>query len=283
VILCGAADAYGFDDRELALVSASHNGEADHVAAARSILAKSGVPEDALQCGGHVPYDRHAAEALRARGESPTAIYSNCSGKHAGILAMAKFSGAPLSTYLEAAHPAQRAILELCSRLFGLDPGAIPLAIDGCGIPTLAVPLAAAAAGFARFATLAGLDRRDAAALARVKEAMKREPWYVGGSGRFDSLLMAAAAGSIACKGGAEGVFCAALERKGSGLALKVIDGGSRAVSPAAASLLRALDEWPEASQAALKSFERPVLRNVAGAAVGEIVAAAPPSALWRS
>jgi L-asparaginase II len=281
VIRAGAADAFDFDDRELALISASHDGTAEHVRTARSILAKAGIEETALRCGAHVPYDRATAEELIRRGEAPTALQSNCSGKHAGILALAKTLGAPLEGYLEPSHPAQQAILAICARLFGVHVEAIPLAVDGCGIPTLAISMRNTALGFARFATLEQVDDADALALARVSTAMTTYPWYVAGEGRFDTVLMETAGAAIACKGGAEGVHCDALIEAGLGLAVKIVDGASRAVSPAVCAALRALDVWRPEWEAPLAAFAQPVLKNVAGRTVGEIHSEVPPSAVF--
>ncbi len=263
VIASGAADAYGFDDAEIALIAASHAGEPGHVAAARSMLAKAGIAESALRCGGAPPLG---------------AIANNCSGKHAGILALAKRLGAPLETYLEADHPAERALIEMCARMFGVDARAIPLAVDGCGIPTLAITLRTAAHGFARFATLRGVNDADAAALVRVKAAMTAKPWYVAGTGRFDTALLEAGGGAVVGKGGAEGVHCDALARVAGGLAIKVADGANRAVAPATLALLNAVGALGEPARNELAAFERPLLTNAAGNPIGHIQPRLPPS-----
>jgi L-asparaginase II len=280
VVRSGTADAFGFDDAEIALVAASHEGAPEHVRTARSILDKAGIPESALRCGAHLPYDEASAHELIARGEPPGAIHSNCSGKHAGLLALAKTLGAPLESYLEPSHPVQRAVLAICARAFGVHVEAIPIAVDGCGIPTLGLPMRAAALGFARFATLDGLDDEDALALARVSTAMIAHPGLVAGAGRFDTVLMETAAGAIACKGGAEAVHCDALIEAGLGLGVKIVDGGSRAVAPAVLASLRALGVWRPEWEATLGRFAHPVLRNVAGREVGKIAAEVPPSAV---
>ncbi|MBV8354553.1 MAG: asparaginase, partial [Candidatus Eremiobacteraeota bacterium] len=138
VVRGGAADAFGFDARDLALISASHGGEPGHIEGVRAILRKAGVEESALRCGAHPPLHEPSAQALSARCEQPTAIHNNCSGKHAGILALAKHLGADLATYLEAGNPAQREILALCERVVGERFEGDRLAVDGCGIPVFA-------------------------------------------------------------------------------------------------------------------------------------------------
>jgi len=273
IVESGAAERFGFDARELAVICASHNGEPFHIAAVRSILAKIGLDESALQCGAHAPSYEPAAAALLAQGVTPAAIHNNCSGKHAGILAMCLHLGFDIATYLEIANPAQRRILAFCARLCDDDPQRWPVGIDGCGIPVFATSLRRAALSFARFATLEGVAPADARALRAVRDAMAAEPAYVGGTGRFDSALIAATRGRIVCKAGAEAVHGDALLREGLGLALKVKDGGRRATPPAATALLTSLGALEADELEALAHFAAPDVRNVAGRVVGGIVA----------
>ncbi len=147
------------------------------------------------------------------------------------------------------------------------------LAIDGCGIPVYATSLRKAAMSFARLATLERIDDRDATALARVGAAMAAEPWYVGGTARFDTELMRATRGRVVAKAGAEAVHCDALLDAGLGLALKVLDGGRRATPPATIALLDALRVLEPKARAALEPYARVAVKNVAGRVVGEVAA----------
>jgi L-asparaginase II len=253
-VRAGVAERFGLGARELAVMCASHSGEPLHLETAASILAKIGASVDDLQCGG-----------------SPSALNNNCSGKHAGILALARLRGLPLAGYLDAEHPVQREILAFCERAFGdrFTPGRI--AVDGCGIPVFATTLATAARTFARFATLRGFDAADGRALRVVRDAMAADPWMVAGTGRFDTDLMAAAGGAIVAKGGAEGVHASALLAAGTGLVLKVVDGGARAAAPAALALLGRLGALDAAARERLAGHARPPVRNVAGRIVGEV------------
>ncbi|MFN2460886.1 MAG: asparaginase [Candidatus Velthaea sp.] len=273
VVLAGAAERFALDDRELAVMAASHGGEPFHIDAVRSILAKAGATVNDLACGAHAPAYEPAAAALAASGARPSALHNNCSGKHAGILALCRMLDAPLAGYLDADHPAQRAILGFCERVSDERFGSERLAVDGCGIPAYATSLRRAARSFARLATLEALAPPDAAALQRVRRAMVAEPAYVGGTGRFDTDLMAAADGAIACKAGAEGVHGSALIGQGLGLVLKVIDGSRRAAPPAATALLRQLCALDDRQAAALETHARVPVRNVAGRIVGEVAA----------
>lgn len=274
----GTAARFGFDSAELAVIAASHNGEPSHVALVRGILAKIGLGEEALLCGAHAPYNEAAAAALAARGERPSAVHSNCSGKHAGILASCVAHGEDIGSYRAAAHPVQQRILAFCARLLDEpSPAALHLGIDGCGIPVFATPLRRAAYAFARLAAAgepgSDLQAEDDAALARVRDAMAAWPAHVAGSGRFDTALIATTGGRIVGKGGAEGVHGAALRAAGLGLVLKVVDGAARAVPPASLALLAELGALEATERAALDSFANPLLRNVAGDVVGRLAA----------
>jgi len=271
IVECGAAARFGFDSREIAVIAASHNGEPFHADAVRGILAKIGLGPADLLCGTHPPSYEPAAAALAAAGEAPSALHNNCSGKHAGILAMCVHLGLDTATYLEPAHPAQRRILALCARLVDEPLAELPLGIDGCGIPVFATSLRSAALGFARVATLAGLSDADAQALQTVREAMTAEPAYVGGTARFDSALLAVTAGRIVGKAGAEGVHADAVLHEGLGLVVKVVDGGKRAVPPATIALLDELGAFAPGEAESLAQFARPVVRNVAGRIVGAV------------
>jgi L-asparaginase II len=275
IVATGAAERFGFDARELAVMAASHNGEPFHVEAVRGILRKIGLDERALQCGAHAPSYEPAAAALAATGASPSAVHNNCSGKHAGILAGAVHLGADPATYRDPENPVQRHIAAFCGRAFADDPARWPTGIDGCGAPIFASSLRRTAGAFARLATLEGLDGDDARALGAVRAAMLAEPAYVGGTARFDTALMRITYGGIACKGGAEGLHGDALVRARAGFALKVVDGNSRATPPATLAFLRALRALEPGEVDGLAGFAEPEVRNVAGRVVGKISARA--------
>jgi len=258
-VRAGVVERFGLDAREVAVMAASHMGEPRHLETAASILMKIGATEADLQCGG-----------------APSALHNNCSGKHAGILALAKLRGVPFDGYLEAVHPVQREILAFCERAFDDRFTAGRIALDGCGIPVFATTLLKAARAFARFATLRGFDDGDRRALSTVREAMLADPWMVSGTGRLDTDLMLASAGTIVAKGGAEGVHASALLATGTGLVLKTIDGAARAVGPATLALLGRLDALDALARERLAGHARPPVRNVAGRIVGEIRARGP-------
>ncbi|HEY1654572.1 MAG TPA: asparaginase [Candidatus Tumulicola sp.] len=268
----GVVERFGLEPHEIALMAASHNGEPFHIEAVGAILRKIGLPATALACGPHAPYDPASAEELARNGVAFTAIHNNCSGKHAGILALCRVLEADAGSYLDVDNPAERRILGLCARLCGLPVESLQLGVDGCGIPVFAAPLRNAALAFARLATLEGIDERDARALHVVRDAMIAFPQYVAGTGEFDTALMRAARGRIAAKSGAEGVHGLADITNATGLVLKVVDGAARACAPAAVAAIRHLQLLDEDALASLESFARPPVRNRAGVQVGAIL-----------
>jgi L-asparaginase II len=228
---------FGLTDAEIAVMIGSHNGEPVHVAAVASILRKIGCEPSALQCGAHPPFHRPAARALREAGAAPTALHNNCSGKHAGMLALARLLGAPIETYLEESHPVQVRIRDTVATLGGLPPGAIRTAVDGCSAPTFAMPLGAAATLYARLVErdLLPAGLREAAALAVA--AMRAHPEMVAGEDRLCTALMRRGREGLLAKIGAEGMYGFAFGAggKGTGVALKIADGDDQRARPAAA------------------------------------------------
>lgn len=269
-VRAGVVERFGLTRQEIAVMAASHSGEPFHIAAVRSILQKIGMDESALKCGAHPPYNLQAAADLEAAGITPGAVHNNCSGKHAGILALCTLIGADPATYLDPANPAQQLILALCARVSDEDAARMPLGVDGCGIPVYATPLKNAALSFMRLATLAGVEDEDARALEIVRDAMVAAPKYIAGTGEFDTRLMEETNGGIACKGGAEGVHGSAVMGCG-GLVTKVIDGNSRGRAPGVMAILSSLG-WIDAPAAqTLNEFANPQLHNRAGTHVGQV------------
>lgn len=273
VIEAGASRRFGLEPREIAVMAGSHGGQSFHVEAVRSILQKIGMPEDALRCGVHPPYNAAAAADLERSGAPLTAVYNNCSGKHAGILALCKIVNADPQTYLEARNPAEQFILDFCARVSDVKTANMPIGVDGCGIPVYAVPLHNAALSFLRLATLEGVNAEDAAALRVVRDAMMAFPEYVSGTGEFDARLMEAGGGSIVCKAGAEGVHGVGVLKPAFGVVCKVLDGTARARPPAVLAMLRRLGALSAAQLTKLADLERGIVYNRAGRAVGEISA----------
>src|SRR5688572_4990610 len=217
----GHADRYGLGDRELAVMAASHNGAPEHTACVRGILERTGSRESDLECGFHPPHDpEETARLAGAPAEERSAIYNNCSGKHAGMLALARAEGWPTAGYAAFDHPVQKLLVSTMADLCGVSETGLPLAVDGCSAATPALSLSAMARGFARLA-VASADPdsggpRDRA-LARIARAMTRHPELVAGRGRFCTAFMRAVAGRLVAKTGAEAVQCVGLPESGLG------------------------------------------------------------------
>lgn len=264
----GVVERFGLTDEELALCCASHSGQPRHVALAAGILERIGLDDDALACGPHAPFHGEAARALRAEGREPGRLHNNCSGKHAGMLALARARGWPVEGYHEAGHPVQERMLDEVSRWTGEPRDRIGAGVDGCGVVTFAVPLTGLATAFAR---LAGGAAAGEAGAGRIVRSMTRHPFLVGGTGRLCTRLMEVTAGRILAKVGAEGVYGAAALDRGVGVALKARDGARRAAEAGLLGVLAARGLLTDDEMDALRPWARPVVRNTRDEAVGEL------------
>lgn len=266
----GAAAAFGLGPRELALACASHSGEEEHVAAVAAWLRRLGLAAHDLACGPHPPLSAEAARRLWARGEEPSRLHNNCSGKHAGMLTLARHLGVPTAGYERPDHPVQQRIRTVLGEL---TDGRVeePPGVDGCAAPNWPASLHVWAVAAARFASGAGLPPQYAAAAAELISACRAQPWFVAGTGRACTRLIAALADGMV-KAGAEGVYLGFFPQARLGLALKVEDGAARASEVALAVTLETLGLLDGLAKRQLADlFEQPIW-NTRGARVGEIV-----------
>ncbi|WP_077962084.1 asparaginase [Ensifer adhaerens] len=267
----GAADAYGFGNRELALACSSHSGEPEHVELAAKMLAAAGRDVSALECGAHWSSDQKTLIGQARTLEVPTALHNNCSGKHSGFICACCHSGTEVKGYVGYDHPLQREIRGAMESLTGAILAKDNCGVDGCSIPTYAVPLKGLAHGFAKMATGVGLEAGRARASRRLIEACMAEPFYVAGTKRACTRLMKTAPGRIFAKTGAEGVFCAAVPEKGVAIALKCEDGTTRAAEAmVAATLAHFFRDEPEL-HAALMAQANHSMHNWNGIHVGDV------------
>jgi L-asparaginase II len=267
----GAADRLGFSERELAVMTASHNGEAFHVEAVTGILHRLGLDLHALQCGTHAPSYPPAARALEEAGQPPNALHNNCSGKHSGMLAQCLDRRLPIASYLDPQHPIQLTIKHTLAELAGIEPDSIALATDGCSVPTFAIPLAAFALALARLADPARLSEPRRSALARIAGAMMSHPEMVGGTQRLDTDVMRACRGRVVVKGGAEGYYGMGLLPQGLGVAFKIEDGDAgRGRNAVAFEILRQFGLLDDEAQSALARYAVGPIKNHRGLVVGQ-------------
>ena len=266
----GAAEAYGFGDEELALACASHSGEPGHVAGVMHMLSKAGLDASALRCGAHWPMAQSAVAALARTGE-PSALHNNCSGKHAGFLCVACAKGIDHADYWRPQHPVQREVKAVLENLTGAVLGDDRCAIDGCSVPTWAIPLQNLACAFAKFGTGISLAPERARAAARLRAACAQKPWHVAGTGRFCTEIMQQFGARVFVKTGAEGVYCGALPEQGFGITIKCDDGAGRAAQAIMAAIIARFLPLSDAERAALERFVHPTLRNWNGFEIGAL------------
>lgn len=267
-VKAGAVDAAEFNDDELALMCASHKGEMIHVKTAQSMLTKLGLTVDDYECGSHFPSDTLTRHRMIREDKEAQPLHNNCSGKHAGMLALAKHLGQGTANYIKKDHPVQRTILEYVQDVSGLEM--IPTEIDGCSAPTPFMTLETIAG---MFQTLAAGNEPE---LKRVFKAMCSCPDLVGGSNHFDTNFIKALTGRGVTKVGGESVRGIALKTKDKGpvgIAIKILDGNFRALPVATMKLLEHLELLTEEELQNLDKFRTKILKNHNQIEIGRIEA----------
>ncbi|QUV99289.1 asparaginase [Chloracidobacterium sp. MS 40/45] len=263
VLRTGAAERFALTTRELAIMAASHNGEPEHTAVVAGLLSRLGLAADVLRCGTHPPFNRAAARRLA--GATITALHNNCSGKHAGMLAGCLAAGLPTADYDAPTHPLQTAIAGIVATMCGVAVEAMPGGLDGCTVPTWAVPLQNLAVGYARLFAHSPYPEESR----RVATAMLAHPELIGGTERIDTDMMRAVPGQLLSKVGAEGVHAVAVPASDRfpdalGLAVKIEDGdSSRARNTVVLAALRQLGLLGAEPYAALmEKYSQPILTH---------------------
>ncbi len=274
----GGVERFRLSQRDIAVICASHGGEPRHVRTVERLLDRGGFRVRDLVCGPDPPSYEPAARALLARGERPTRLHNNCSGKHAGLLLACRLFGLPAKSYWRPEHPLQAAIRCRLARLGSFPEADMEFAIDGCGLAVYRLPLSALALAYARLMArrVRGETREEKRARALVVQAMSRNPDMVAGTRFFTTELLRAGRGRWIGKEGAEGVYAVGVraptpDGKSAGLALKIEDGSARARPAVTLQLMREMRWLPDSARRALQAFEAPPVRNAAGAVVGAI------------
>ncbi|HTE46720.1 MAG TPA: asparaginase [Gemmatimonadaceae bacterium] len=264
----GGFDELRWGDDQLALSCASHGGEPEHVALAQKMLSDIGLEEGDLACGPHDPLSSRGMKLLRESGARLTRLHNNCSGKHAAMLARAQTAGWHTYGYERRDHPVQKCCLQTVATWSGLAEDAVGQAVDGCGVVAFALPLENMARAWSRLAR--GVRDGDGIP-SRIVHAMRTRPFLIGGTDRFDSVLIEETEGRVVAKIGAEGVHSVAIVEQGIGFAVKVDDGAQRAQFPAVIRVLQLLDALPSVLPPRLDDFLKRPVRNTRGEVVGEI------------
>lgn len=269
IIESGAASTYHFGEREVAICCASHGGEPMHVALVEDLLHRIEASPTDLICGVHPPSHKDSARILIEKGQEPYVLHNNCSGKHTGMLTLARQLGAPLKGYEKPDHPVQKAIYANVLYMTGLND--IPTGTDGCGVPTFYLPLARMAYSYARLVDPRGLDASHQGAALIIAEAMRMHPELISGTGRLEVQLAEATNHRFVAKGGAEAVFCLGIPEKGLGMAVKVDDGNSRVIPTLVVAALVQMGVLNAEERQRLAPLLNPIIENHAGTEVGEI------------
>lgn len=271
----GAVDQFNITERELAIFCASHIGEPYHRETVLNILEKLELTETDLQCGTHIPRHKKSYEQLIKAGDQLTPVFSNCSGKHAGMLAGTVQQSYHVPTYRELSHPYQQQILDVIAHVTSYDREKIATSVDGCGVPVHRVPLYHLALAYSRLAQpdhWTEADDWQKKAIQRITQAMTKHPEMVAGTDQFDTDLMKTFAGRIVAKGGAEGVHCFGDTESGIGVAIKVEDGNGRATCVASMEVLRQLVIGKEDLWQALEKYANKPILNAREESIGKIV-----------
>jgi L-asparaginase II len=274
LVIDGAVERFGLTDEELALACASHSSEPFHLELVDRFLAKVGLEERALACGPHPPLSSEVAREVVRQGIVMSARWSNCSGKHTGLLTLAKHHGWPLAGYERAGHPVQDRVIEEIERWTGVGRTDLVLAVDGCTTVCFGLPLRAMALGYARFGVSADKDAR------RLWRAITNYPELIAGTRRLCTDLMNVWPGEIFAKIGAEGVYSAAIPSLRLGVAIKVEDGDLRSVGVALIAIIRQVLERSGSHPDVLFRMKElvdhsdPEIRNTRGIVVGSLRAA---------
>ena len=267
-ILAGAFEAAGFTNPEIALTCASHNGEEIHVKTAAGMLEKLGYSIDNYECGSHAPYHKPSAEQLIRTGRQPSPLNNNCSGKHAGMLALARHLGVDPKGYTYPDHPVQRAVIKQVERISGLRN--LPIGVDGCSLPTPFLPLYTIAVMFRK---LAGGEYPE---LNLPFEVMTAHPYLIAGAKRFDTDFLQALQGRAVTKVGGEAVRGLGIRRPDGeiwGMAVKILDGNQRANPVATMAVLEHLNLLTDEEREQLLNYQVTKLFNHRKIHVGNISA----------
>lgn len=269
----GVAERFGLDSQDLAIATSSHSSEAFHLAAVDRFMTKTGVIEAELACGPHPPLSPEVARAVIRDGVTMTPRWSNCSGKHTGMVALTRHHGWAVAGYQRAGHPTQERLLAEVCRWTALTPGQVTQAVDGCTTVCFGLPLDAMARSYARLAT------DPSPMVRRLWDAITGHPELIAGTGRLCTDLMRLWPGGIFAKVGADGVYSAAIRDLGLGIAIKVADGDGPAVAVALVAVMRQLLERAGRHDVAgrfdaLARYAEPPITNTRGEVVGKLAAA---------
>ncbi len=269
VITSGAADYYKFNDKEIALMAASHSGEKRHTDLLKDILSKIELSIKDLKCGIQKPFDRKTRNYLRKNNIDISSAHNACSGKHAAQLALAKYNNWSLKDYYKKEHPVQKLLLKTISEVVNYPEEKIVQGVDGCGVIVFGLPLKYIAYSYSLMENYEQLPDKYSDAAKRIVKAIKKYPKVVAGTNRFANRLNNAIKKKLFIKSGADGVFAFAFDNKG--VAIKIEDGSLKSTYPVIIEILREKDIISEEELEELKNYYRPIIKDSNNNVVGYI------------
>ena len=273
LITSGAADHYKFSEKQIAITCGSHTGTDEHVEVVKANLAAAGNNESHLQCGVHPPLHYLTFDIRPSKDEVFSPLQHNCSGKHSGFLALARYIDDDVKEYLNPASKVQQMVLGAVSELYSYPKDKIKIGIDGCSAPVFGMPIKQAAIAYMRLANEISDDPKMKEAIRRVKQAMTDHPEMVSGEGRFDLALARTFPGRVFNKVGAEAVEGFGFNDPKIGIAVKILDGNPRALYPVIMEVLKQLGLLEGADLKHLQKYINPEITNFRKLVVGRIVA----------
>lgn len=271
VVELGVSQDFGFSDQELAIITASHSGELEHQKTVLEILRKIGLKSNNLLCGTTKPLHKPTANQMFYESIKPGPIHCPCSGKHAGMLAIAVHKKLSIDDYYLLEHPVQQLMLKTMAQLAQMKEEDIKIGIDGCGVPVFGISVKAMALAYANFARPDNFNQQRQEACLKLRMAMSKYPHLVAGSGRFTTILLEHLGNRLIAKDGTEGIFCVGLPDKGLGIAVKIADGGARALAPVVLRVLDQLGILTKEDKNALEGYYEPQIKNLRDEVIGEI------------
>jgi L-asparaginase II len=271
VILSGAADYYGFTDKELAIMCASHYAEEQHINTVGQILERIGLDKSHILSGSSKPLSKKMAFRYAWENREDDVLFNDCSGKHAGMLSVCLQNGYSINDYISPDHPMQKEIIDLLGEMTGFSPHRIELGIDGCSVPVHALPLYNMAYAYANLVSPSSLDSAKAQAAEKTFKAMTNHPFMIAGTDGFCTELIKHTNGKLIGKVGAEGIYCVGLKEEGIGIAVKIEDGSMDVLPPVVMKILETMNILDRDELKSLNKFRIINSYNDVGTKVGEI------------
>jgi len=267
----GGMGHFNFTLEEIAVMCGSHNAEPEHLRVVESILYKIGATKDMLHCGPQYPTAKKVADELIKTGTKPHPIHNNCSGKHAGMLALCKLLNYSTDNYLAPEHPIQLLIKKTCADFYAYKESNMVTALDGCTAPIFSIPVYHQALAYKNLVSTANYAPNRVNACQTIIEAISAYPFMVAGTGRYCTDMLQITAPDIIGKTGAEGVFCMSFTKQKIGVCIKIDDGKMLPQYNVAQALIEATGLFPSEQLAPLHHYAQTPLTNFNRLQTGEI------------